>query len=365
MISAWITWTLILLLSVVYMIFSESLFSFILFLIIFIIPIIAAFINRASPKLDFKAEFTDHCEKGETVKGKVIVSNQRHMIYRCVKINIKIENLLTGESACEQVLSTLYAFGNSEFSVKYKSEYCGTIEVSCENARVYDFFGLTYRKLKIAESRSSTVLPDVFPIDIKLNAALGVNGEVQTYADRIGSDLSEVYDFREYVQGDSPKQIHWKLSQKHNELIVKQGSIPTEHQVLMIFANSALMPLECSVAAEAFISISQSLCEAHIFHELMWFYGKTAYRYEIECEEDLAAVIPKLLSAGAIGQTELLEDEEILDFQHIVCVTADSSMAEKAAKYCSKVFLAGSESCSGVTSFAPDRAEEELCEIEI
>ena len=149
MILAWVTWVFILLMTAAYAVFAESLFALVLFAAEVILPIIAALINRTTPRVSFQAYLPEHCEKIEIINGIVLISNQRRMIYRCVKMQLRIKNLLTGETAGERVVCTLYSLGSGEFKVKYKSEYCGVIEVSCEEARVYDFFGLTYRKADI------------------------------------------------------------------------------------------------------------------------------------------------------------------------------------------------------------------------
>ena len=349
------------------MIFSESLFALVLLAAVVILPIIAALINRITPRVSFQADIPEHCEKNEVINGSILISNQRHMIYRCVKMKLSLKNLLTGETAGERVVCTLYSLGSGNFKVKYKSKYCGVIAVSCEEARVYDFFGLTYRKADIAQRKKVTVLPEVFPIDIRLKASKVNYGELQSNAEKKGQDLSEVYDFREYVPGDSPRQIQWKLSQKHDALIVKQGSVPAEQNVLLIFAGGAKAePAECSAAAEVFISISQSLCEARIAHSVVLCDDGDVLRYEIECEDDLAAVMIKLLSAhGESLQSIFEQNEDIYDFEHVVCVTADVKAAEYAAGLCTAVLFAGDGGYDGITAFSADMAVEELYEIEI
>ena len=41
-----------------------------------------------------------------------------------------------------------------------------------------------------------------------------------------GDDPSEIFDIREYADGDKIQRIHWKLSSKTGDLMVKEGSLP-------------------------------------------------------------------------------------------------------------------------------------------
>ena len=41
-----------------------------------------------------------------------------------------------------------------------------------------------------------------------------------------GDDPSEIFDVREYTDGDKIQRIHWKLSGKTGSLMVKEGSLP-------------------------------------------------------------------------------------------------------------------------------------------
>ena len=50
-------------------------------------------------------------------------------------------------------------------------------------------------------------------------------------ADRIGMDSQEIFDTRYYRQGDLLKNIHWKLSAKADDLLVKEFSMPADQSV--------------------------------------------------------------------------------------------------------------------------------------
>ena len=52
-------------------------------------------------------------------------------------------------------------------------------------------------------------------------------GDADVYDDfRPGNDSSEIFDVREFRDGDKIQSIHWKLSAKMQELVVREDSQP-------------------------------------------------------------------------------------------------------------------------------------------
>ena len=51
---------------------------------------------------------------------------------------------------------------------------------------------------------------------------------------RPGDDPGETYDIREYRSGDSIRQIHWKLSGKLDDIMIREKSFPVDDTVLIL-----------------------------------------------------------------------------------------------------------------------------------
>ncbi len=49
-----------------------------------------------------------------------------------------------------------------------------------------------------------------------------------------GDDPGETYDIREYQPGDSIRQIHWKLSGKLDDIMIREKSFPVDDTVLIL-----------------------------------------------------------------------------------------------------------------------------------
>ena len=48
------------------------------------------------------------------------------------------------------------------------------------------------------------------------------------------NDQSEMYDVREYIPGDDIRSVHWKLSSKVDQLLLRQASDPTHYHVVLL-----------------------------------------------------------------------------------------------------------------------------------
>lgn len=368
MISVWVTWFLLLVCLIVYSLLACDVFSVVILAIMIILPITIMLFNRViKAKVSAEADIVNACEKNQTVVVKLKIKNDSLVSYRRVKSIVCIKNILTGECSEEIVKSVLYAKNAVEFSVKFKSHYCGKIQVSFKDIRLYDYFGFTYRNLEIDESYCVTVLPDIYSIHITLQSLDKLNSEIETYSeDKIGTDISEVYDFRDYAPGDSPKQIQWKLSQKYDRFIVRQGSLPVQNSVLLIFAPGKGEASAISTAAEIAVSVAQSFCESGVRFQLLWKDGirHQVCSYYIENEEDLSVVLSALLCVETAELSDLLSVET--ELENIICVTSDESIVTNALSYQAIVLFSGElMDYANVISFTPKTLAEDLCEINI
>ena len=51
---------------------------------------------------------------------------------------------------------------------------------------------------------------------------------------RPGDDPGETFDIREYQEGDSIRQIHWKLTGKLDKMMIRQRSFPVDDTILIL-----------------------------------------------------------------------------------------------------------------------------------
>ena len=104
--------------------------------------------------------------------------------------------------------------------------------------RTVDPFGLAQREQAFGETRSVTVVPEVFtlaPLTVKVGAA---GGTAHTSSSRLGQG-SDNLSPRRYIPGDSMRRIHWRATAHRGQLMVRQEEEESSPDALVILDRSA------------------------------------------------------------------------------------------------------------------------------
>ncbi len=118
-----------------------------------------------------------------------------------------------------------------------------------------------------------------------------------------GDDVSETFGIRAYEPGDSAKHIHWKLSGKADELLVKELSLPVENRMMIIADKNSLGgkpdPEAADKITEFVASLSRAAVMRRIKHKIGWYDCRNGKfeEYRIESEDDLITGYAGLLSS--------------------------------------------------------------------
>lgn len=139
------------------------------------------------------------------------------------KIKLTTDNAFSGK---RDVLKILYGgtFSKAVFTKCNRlTKNCGCVRLCAKYCKVYDFTGIFFIPVKVCAQIKVNVIskpkkPSVLP-NYENVAVLG-------YKPKIGGGFSDFYELREYQNGDSIKSIHWKLSSKYDNLIVREPSQP-------------------------------------------------------------------------------------------------------------------------------------------
>lgn len=135
---------------------------------------------------------------------------------------LSLESKMFGESI-ERAVTLPLKRGN--YTAEFTPDLFGEIRVHFESAVCRDVFGFFERRLDGFNDLSIIVYPTETKLSLvaRFNTQsaidIGINGKSEK-----GNDPSEVYDLREYAEGDDIRSIHWKISSKLDEVVVKESS---------------------------------------------------------------------------------------------------------------------------------------------
>lgn len=134
----------------------------------------------------------------------------------------------------------------TEVTYPVEMDYCGRFVIRAEEIRLMDLLGIVETVLPLSEERECMIFPKG---ELRNQEAgqLYMKGVAEAMESREkGYDFSEVSGIREYIPGDKLQNIHWKLSVKKDELMVKERISVSAMQlnVLVELANDDDMRLE-------------------------------------------------------------------------------------------------------------------------
>lgn len=330
-------------------------------------------------KLTCTLTVTKMAGKGTPVQGTVAIKNTGYIPTGRVCAQLEFYNRLTGEKRRRRIFCTVGARSREETMWMMESALCGNIQVRIEKLTAFDLLGIFGSVQPAGERESAIVHPDIFPVEMEVSGGMSVDWESVRYSElKKGDDPSEVFGIREYQDGDSPKNIHWKISQKLGGLYVKELSLPVENAVLLFFETACPQGTEgkpeCQAALmEAFLSCSQSLASGGYVHALGW-YDQRQDRLcieQVENEDDLAQMSQGLLALERrerefTGLHEYLQRYQEYPFGHVVWFTAGGSGEEfrQLSEVCCLSVLRCSEEENGDhLTFTPENMQEHLCRV--
>ena len=186
----------------------------------------------------------------------------------------------------------------------------GNYVFSLSQIRVYDLTGLFYFTKKGVAEAHALILPEPAAIPVVLGERVrNFFGDADTFDDlRPGYDPSETFDVRQFRNGDRLQNVHWKLSAKSDELMVKENSLPKACPVVFF-----LEPCQKNWKKQlgGIASISFSLMDAGCPHFVVWHCAsqKDLIRTRVDDEESYYLFLSTFMQeVDFSGDIDLVEE---------------------------------------------------------
>jgi len=103
--------------------------------------------------------------------------------------------------------------------------HCGALIVQPYHAYVYDYLGLFRMKIRNTSSQIIRIMPQ--PAEMPLPHALA-RYLSRTWRPKHGCGYAEIYEIRPYRPGDQLNLVHWKLSAKTEDLLLREPMEPDQ-----------------------------------------------------------------------------------------------------------------------------------------
>lgn len=253
-------------------------------------------------RLMFSVQTPISQRKGDESTVRVTVHNPTAFPALRICCDVVVVNQLNREKRKQRIMT--YALGKKKqtSTLRLGSEYCGRIRVAVPRVTLYDCFGLVGFRYETEALAHMTVQPDTFETNVVLIPNPSSTDDSEVYSqERPGMDMTETYQIREYVPGDSIRQIHWKLSNKFDKLIVRDPGLPITRNVLVFWERTGDTGDFDTIDAQAevIVSLCRSLMDNGIRFNIGWndTDRNLCIIHEIRDMDELVGIIPRLLRA--------------------------------------------------------------------
>ena len=267
---------------------------------------------RCLPGLQVQVRTESTASPSQPVEVILEVRNQGWLPCLRAAARVRVENCLTGGISCKELPFAVLGRKQEKVRFSLSSAHCGRLHLWVEELRVSGCLGFLQKKKRAGQEAWLLVVPDTFPVETALSDRSRWDMESDEYsALRPGSDPSETFGLREYVPGDSLKNMHWKLSEKLGVPMVRQPGLPISNSLALLLdtgcaAEEAPAPPVMEGLVTALLSVAQTLAEQQIPFHLIWS-GKECTRCApVEDMEDLLALMPQILGCGALPGADML-----------------------------------------------------------
>lgn len=294
---------------------------------VLVVPIFGL-LPLAGKGIDLKVTLNAAQEKGTSAAGTLTVTNLSFLPKPRLQLTVSCRNFRTGETAESRLELSLLPKQQKQTVFTFDCPHCGKIELSVTDARFSDVFGLFDRTVSCGAKKSFAVLPRLFEPSISLEHSDMAMPDSDTYSpDKPGSDPGETFNLREYVPGDAIRNIHWKLSEKTDETMVREFGLPVVNEVALLLETAgAASADELDAITEVFASISAALTGADIHHYVFWQNTETdvLWEYSITAEDEFGFMLEELLELSPKEDSDLvrrfLERYPHCPFSHVIVV---------------------------------------------
>ena len=184
------------------------------------------------------------------------------------------------------------------------TSHCGVLRCEMTSGWVYDYLGLFRlpRETACRPGADRAADPRAAGSSSKMDGL-----EYKRWKPKPGGGFAELHELRDYRPGDPLNSVHWKLSAKTDNLIVREAMEPIRRLILVSFD---LTQTRLDETLDQLCWLCERLLQQDVVHELRWLEPASGelHSVTIECREDFDAVLEQLLRTKLQRNSPSLRD---------------------------------------------------------
>ena len=206
---------------------------------------------------------------------------------------LRLERKLTGESWTHSYCAVL------------STAHCGAITAAPEKLRVCDYLGLFRFRVRRGEGLQILVRPIPVPLENMPDVEAFLS---RSWKPKAGGGFAENHEMRLYRPGDNFNQVHWKLTAKTGDLIIREPMEP-ERERMLVTIDLMGTPDQLDRKLGQLLWLGKFLVEKELDFEICALTGEGVISFPVAWGEDLTRAVDALLCCAPAEAGSMLDRE--------------------------------------------------------
>ncbi len=300
MIGRRILYGLILIAALLFQITNDNYLAPVLLALTLGLPVLSLLVSLpiiCTCRLSLQGE-TSGIPRGQEAEWYIVPTLRFRLPLPRLKVLAVEENLLTGTKT-QQTLTVNGVAHQTPAGLPVRTTHCGLLELRLKKVRAYDLLGLF--AIPLPKPEPIRVLVEPIPLDpgpLNIPEGWGARSAPGSAPKR---SHGEDYDLREYRPGDPMRTVHWKLSSKWDDLIVREPAETVAPLPVLSFDWFGT-PDRLDAVLDKLVGYSKALLAVQRPHAFRWTgIGETVSFHSVSDEKELRDALYTLLSSPAPG----------------------------------------------------------------
>lgn len=291
--------------------FYRQPFLVIMMILLIVLPIISIAIlkfNLSNIRIEISSKM-ESVSADNNIIIDVDVINKGFFPFLNAKLLFNYHNLFYKENAAQTVIISAEAKKTITYSIPFMTHFPGLAVFAFDHAIIHDYLHLYSVILPL--NREINI--PVFPKEITLPSYPIIPSYFEDGDDEdlpsvmFGQQSSDIREIREYQPGDSIRSVHWKMTARTGELMVKEYDHVADHRLYVV---TELEKSKLSESLEALMAYGTYLTQNREPFILAIFSAAAMdfTLYPVENADDLLDAITRLYFSGTYPATGLAKD---------------------------------------------------------
>lgn len=284
--------------------------AIVLLIVLTIVSGVMALVSSRKLNVTLEKERCSSDLKERAVSFCALIKNKSRIPAPVVRFEMAFGDLSEDAENVRYVRASAGAGEKKYVWISLSVPYAAYVQAKIRKVRVCDSFGVFSFRVKCDCSAEVLITPSSKGSEHDYFLKTRTATDSDFYSDtQKGDDRSQVFEVREYRDGDDMRRVHWRLSSKLDTLMVKEYSRPLEERcIVLIEAPVKGEPEEIKKCADRilaeFISLSSRLLEREQLFSVYVYSTQTRGFILIDVNEhsDISAALKAYLSEPAANE---------------------------------------------------------------